>query len=151
MSLFTSPVLAARSPGCAMKAQSQVCCVSPLGSRSQAVTLLADVNHPGSQEEGVSNWQPAHSLVEDVVSGAEVAAAPCFPALAVAHLPLCLQGGRALCCHRLALLWYSLNPLLCEHTRGHHAAGEPFAGKVFFCCFCFCLPGNPMVWVAISH
>ena len=28
-----------------------------------------------------SNWEPAHSLVEDVVSGAEIAAAPCLPAL----------------------------------------------------------------------
>ena len=28
-------------------------CVSPLGSPSQAVTLLADVYHPGSQEDVV--------------------------------------------------------------------------------------------------
>ena len=52
-------------PGCAVRSRSQVCCVSPLGSRSQAATLLADVNHPGSQEDVVSNWEPAHSLVED--------------------------------------------------------------------------------------
>ena len=95
----------------------------------------------------VSNWHPAHSLVEDVVSGAEIAAAPYFPALAVTHLPLCLQGGRALYCHQIVLLWYSLNPLFCEHNRGHHVVLEPFVGKVFFC---FCLCGDPMVWVAIS-
>ena len=57
-----------------------------------AVTLLADVNCPGSLEDLVSNWEPAHSLVEDAVSGAEIA--PCLPALAVGHLPLCLQAGR---------------------------------------------------------
>ena len=28
------------------------------------MTLLADVNHPGSQEDVVSNWESAHSLVE---------------------------------------------------------------------------------------
>ena len=43
----------------------------PLGSCSLAATLLADVNHPGSQEDLVSNWEPAHSLVEDAISGAE--------------------------------------------------------------------------------
>ena len=48
---------------------SQVCCVSPLGSSSQAMTLLADVNHPGSQEDLVSNWEPAHNLVEDMSLG----------------------------------------------------------------------------------
>ena len=29
------------------------------------MTLLADINHPGSQEDIVSNWEPAHSVVED--------------------------------------------------------------------------------------
>ena len=94
--LYTSPVPAAWSPRCAMRAQSQVCCVSPLGSWSQAVTLLADVNCSGSQENVISSWEPAHSLVEDGVSGAEIAVAPCLPALAVTHLPLCLWGERAL-------------------------------------------------------
>ena len=37
------------------------------------MTLPADVNHPGSQEDLVSNWKPAHNLVEDAVSGAEIA------------------------------------------------------------------------------
>ena len=37
------------------------------------MTLLADANHPGSQEDLVSNWEPARSLVEDAVSGAEIA------------------------------------------------------------------------------
>ena len=55
------------------------------------MTLLADVNHPGSQEDLVSNWEPAHSLVEDATSGAEFAPLPL--ALAVARLPTCLQWG----------------------------------------------------------
>ena len=32
----------------------------------------------------------------------------------------------------LALLWYLLNPLFCEHVRGHLAVLEPFVVKVFF-------------------
>ena len=44
------------------------------------MTLLADVNHLGSQEDEVSSWEPAHSLVEDAISGAETVAAPCLQA-----------------------------------------------------------------------
>ena len=36
------------------------------------MTLLVDVNHPGSQKDLVSNWEPAHSLVEDVISRVEM-------------------------------------------------------------------------------
>ena len=92
--LITSPFLAAQFPGCAVTAPSQVWHVSPSESRSQAATLLADVNHPGSQEDVVSSWEPAHSLVEDALSGAEIVAAPCLPALAVTSLPLCLWERR---------------------------------------------------------
>jgi len=67
------PVPAAQLPGCAAGAPSQVCHVSPLGSSSLPATLLVDVNHPGSQENLVSNWEPARSLVEDAVSGVEIA------------------------------------------------------------------------------
>ena len=56
-----------------------------------AVTLQADVSHPESQEVLVSNWEPARSLVEDAISGAEFA--PCLPALAGTRLPPCLQQG----------------------------------------------------------
>ena len=56
-----------------------------------SATLLADVTHPGLQEDLVSNWEPAHSLVEDAISGAKIA--PYVPALAVACLPLCLWWG----------------------------------------------------------
>ena len=52
------------------------------------MTLLVDVDHPGSQEDVVNNWEPVHSLLEDAVSGAEIAAAPCLLAMAVTRLPL---------------------------------------------------------------
>ena len=68
------------------------------------MTLLAEVNHPESQEDMVSNWEPLHSFVEDVISGAKAAAAPCLLALAVAGLSLGLQGGRTLYGSCLALL-----------------------------------------------
>ena len=54
------------------------------------MTLRVDANHPGSQEDVVSNWETAHSLVGDAVFGAEIAAAPCLVALAVTRLPPCL-------------------------------------------------------------
>ena len=70
---------------------SGVLCVS---SREMiSVTFMEDVNHPGSQEDLVRNWEPAHSLVEDAISGAKID--PRLPALSVTHLPLCLwpRGG----------------------------------------------------------
>ena len=70
--LFTSPVLAARFPGCTAGAPSQGCHVSS-GELISGCGLPGDVNHPVSQEDLVSNWEPARSLVEDAVSGAEIA------------------------------------------------------------------------------
>ena len=52
---------------------------------------MADFNRPGSQEDLVSNREPARSLVGDAVSGAEISPLPL--ALAVARLPLCLCQG----------------------------------------------------------
>ena len=49
------------------------------------------------------------------VSGAETA--PCLPALAGTYLPLCLWQGEEPVHSRLALFWFSLNPLFCEHAR----------------------------------
>ena len=128
-----------------------VLCVSS-GELISGLTLLADVSHPGSQEDVVSNWQPAHSLVENVVSGAEIAVAPCLPALAVTHLHLCLPGGRALNSSWLVLLWYLLGhkPLFYKCARGHHKESEPLEGKVLFPSF-FCLPGSGTFWVTVSH
>ena len=59
-------------------------CVSP-------GELISGCDPPGrcqpSRISG-SNWEPAHNLVEDAISGAEIA--PCLLALAVTSLPLCL-------------------------------------------------------------
>ena len=76
------------------------------------MTLLVDVNHPGSQEVLVSNWEPAHSLLEDAGSGVEFA--PCLSSSRCclpACLPPCLQWDGPVR-SRLALLWYSL--ILCS-------------------------------------
>ena len=102
------------------------------------MTLLVDVNHPGSQEDVLYNRQPAHSLVKHELSGTESAMASSLLALAVAHLPFCLQGETALNGSQLLLLLYSLghNPLFYEHTRSHCEASEPFMGKL---CFFVCL------------
>ena len=86
--LITSQVLATMFPGCALRAPSQVCHVSPLGIRSLAVTLLADVNRPGSQEDMISSLEPGHSLMEDASLWGQDWA--CLPALGVTRLPLCL-------------------------------------------------------------
>ena len=105
--LITSLVPPAQFPGCTARALSQVCRVSPLESWSLAATLLADVNHPGSQEDLVSNWEPAYSLVEDAISGGKIS--PCLLALAVACLPLCLWLGNGPVRSQLALLWCLLS------------------------------------------
>ena len=47
----TSQVQAAQLPKCSKRAQSHVGRAPPWGSWSQAVTLLADRNRPGSQED----------------------------------------------------------------------------------------------------
>ena len=111
------------------------------------MTLLLDVSHPGSQEHLVSNWEPACSLVEDAVSGAEIAS--CLPALAIASLPLCLRWGEGPIRSRLVLLWYSLSPLFCEWA-WQCLRLELFTGK-FSLSLSFFLSGYPTVWVAVSR
>ena len=93
-----------------------------------AVCLLwgADANHPASQEDVVRNWVPAHSLVEDAISGALIAAAPCLLALAVTCLPLCLQQGRGL--HAAILLSFGIHSIPCSAS-GPGCQLEPFMGK----------------------
>ena len=53
-----------------------------------AAPALADVNRPGSQEDLVSNWEPAHNLVEDAIPGAEIALA-----FRLLLLPTCLSAS----------------------------------------------------------
>ena len=139
--LYPSQVRAAQVTRCLASALSQVVSVSYSPPRSQLLDFLgapqecclrcamcllwgADLwLRPSWQMSTVldprKTWlatgKPAHNLVEDAVSGAEID--PCLPALAVAHLPLCLQWGDRPVHSPLALLWYSLNPLFCEQTR----------------------------------
>ena len=147
--LITSPVPAAWFPGCAARAPSQVCPVSPLGSLSLPMTLLGDVNCPWSQEDLVSSCKPAHSLVEDDVSRAEIAPSPSPSSSGCTHLPLCLWQGEGPVCRWLALNWYSLNPLFCEQSRLCLRL-EFFVGKFSLFHFVLSLSGCPTVGVAIS-
>ena len=51
---------------CTPRTTSQLCHISPPEGWPQAVTLLADVNHPpGSQEDVVSSCKSAHTSAED--------------------------------------------------------------------------------------
>ena len=97
----------------------------------------------------VSKWEPAHSLVEDAVSGAEIT--PCLPVLAVAHLPLCLQRWDGQVLGWLALLWYSLSSSFYELVRLCLRL-ELFVGmfSLSLTLFLFPLSGDPTVLVAIS-
>ena len=142
--LITSPVPAAHFPACAVGVTSQVCPVFLLRSWSLAATLPADVNRPGTQEDLVSNWESARSLVEDAVSGAEI-----VPFCSVCHLPasLPLAGDGAV--HRgLVLLWYSLSPMSCEQA--WQCLRIEFFMEKFSLSLFFPLPGYPTVWVAVS-
>ena len=104
-----------------------------------------------SQEDVIINSQPAHSLVEDAVSGAEFAGAPCLPSLTVVHLPLCLWGRRALNGSWLALPWYSL---------GHAQSFILWMRQESPCCvrvfhrkgpFFVCVSGDLTVWIAMAQ
>jgi len=145
--LFTCPVQATLFPRCAARAQSQACRVSPLSSWSQAVTLLADVNHSGSQKDVVSNWELLtlwwkmwslrSRLQQPLLSGSGI----CRPAFL--HLgregPIQQQACSTLVFIQSFVLWVH--------------QGSPwsdFHGKVSFFLF-FYLSGDPTVWVAISH
>ena len=125
----TSQAQAAQAPGCTARAQSQVGCAFPQGSWAQAVTLPADVNHPGSQEDAVIGWQPAQCLVGSSLPGAETAVVLCLSPLAAP--PLSLPPGRATNSSSPSIFGYlrGCDLLSCECTRGHGAALEPSRGK----------------------
>ena len=134
--LVTSPGQATWFPSCITRAPCQVYRVSPLGRWSQAATFLADVKHPGSQEDMVSNWEPAHSLVEDVSLWGWDCSLPsssdyCIPA----SLPL--AGGRAL------FAAGSLSCGICSilySVSGPGCTLEPFTGKFFFFSLSLAIP-----------
>ena len=115
--LITSLILVARCPGCAVRAPSQVCHILLWGAdlRLQLSWWMSIVQDPRKV------WLAAGSLVtvlwRMLVSGAEIA--PCLPTLAVPRLPLCLRQGKGPVHSQLALLWYLLNPFLCEQARLH--------------------------------
>ena len=92
------------------------------------------VNHPGSQEDLVSNWEPAGSLVKGAISETKIG--PRLPTLAATCLPLCLQRGQGPVRSQLALLWYLLSPLFCEQAWQCFSL-ELFAGKFFLSLFFF--------------
>ena len=89
-------------------APSRVCRVSPLGSWSLSAALLVDVNHPRSQENLVSNWEPVHSLVEHAVSGAKISPLALLPTWGRASPQPLISA---------APLWCLLSPLFCERVR----------------------------------
>ena len=74
-----------------------------------------DVSHPGSQEDLVSIWEPARSLVGDACLWGQVcplsSGSGCDPP---ASLPP--AGDGPVRC-QLALLWYLLSPLFSERGR----------------------------------
>ena len=55
---------------------------------------LAYVNCAWMQEDMISNWQPAQSLVGDVVSSADIRAASCLLPLSDANISLWICGGK---------------------------------------------------------
>ena len=65
--------------------------LSLLGSWPQAVTLLANGNCPGSWEDMVKDWQPAHSLAGDADSGVDCSSP--LPSTSGCHT--CLSGSMA--------------------------------------------------------
>ena len=79
-------------PGCSV---SWVCCESIVSGVPYVSSgeLISGCNPPGGCQPSRisgrpgSSWEPAQSLVEDAFFGAEIAAAPCLPAL-------CLWAGR---------------------------------------------------------
>ena len=109
------------------------------------MTLLADVNHPGSQGDLVRNWEPAHSLVEDAVSGLRLplSGSGCHPP---ASLPLAGEGPVL---SQLTLLWYSLSPLFCERAWQCLSLGRFAVLSLYFFFFGLSLSGFPRVWIAI--
>ena len=100
------------------------------------MTLPADVNRPGSQEDLVNNWEPARSLVEDAVSGAKIV--PFWLCRLPASLPL--AGDGPICS-------YSLSPLFREWARKCLRL-ELFVGKFSLSLF-LSLSVYPTVWVAV--
>ena len=92
----------------------------------------------------VNSQEAAQSLVEDAGLWGRDWSRP-LPSDSLSQGCLCASGGgEGPVCSQLALLWYSLNPLLCEQAR---LPVRAFHGKILFFFF---LSGHPTVWIAIS-
>ena len=138
-------------PGCLISqvrtlgVPSHVCHVS-LGSWSLAATLLADVNCPGSQEDLVSNWEPARSLDRGCPlpygSGCRL---PASLSLAGDGWAGPLPASSPLVFAQSFVLWAAQQCLRLELFQGKLSLS-------LSCFFFFFLPplsGYPTVWVAI--
>ena len=106
------------------------CTVSPMGSWSQAATLLADCQPsriPGRRGQQLGACSQfggrCHLWGRDCSS-------PLPYSSGFTHPPLCLQRGRA--CTAASLISFGIRSILCSKcTRGHCAALEHFLGQVF--------------------
>ena len=107
----------------ALQRENDFGCIGSNVSHGQAMTLLADVNRPGSQEDVVSNWEPAHSLVEDASPWGRDCSTPLLCGSGC-HTPACLPlgscGGGA-CTSSVGWEW------------GRLADGQK-ASRLIFCC-----------------
>ena len=96
-------------PGCA------VCLLWGADLRLQPSWQMSTIQDPRE------TWLATGSLLtvwwRMAISGAKIGAAPCHLALAVHACFSDSTGGEGPVCSRLALLWYSLNPLFCEQAR----------------------------------
>ena len=109
--LITSLVPASQFPGYTVKAplMCAFCLFWGADLRLQPSWQMSTFQEP---RNFVSNWKPAHNLVEDAISGAEIA--PHFLALAVACQPIFLWQEDGPVHSQLAFLWYLLSPLFWE-------------------------------------
>ena len=104
--------------------------LSLLGSWPQAVTLLANGNCPGSWEDMVKDWQPAHSLAGDADSGVDCSSP--LPSTSGCHT--CLSGSMA-GGHKRQQAYFPLvfnmvwSFVLWGCRRGHCGLLEPSRGK----------------------
>ena len=95
-------------------------------------------------EDFVHNWEPTHSVIEDAISGAEIAPFRLWLS------PACLSAsGGGWANLQLLALWFSLSPLFCEQA-WQCLRLELFMGKFSLSLSFFSLSGYPTIWVAIS-
>ena len=105
---------------------SSVPCVSS-GKLTSGCYLLADVNCPGSQEDVVSNWEPAHSLVEDASLWGYDWGSP-LPSGSGCPTPASLPPAVGTGLYAAGQLSFGICSILCS-VRGPGCELEPFVAK----------------------